>query len=195
MINFHLILGIIAGLLSMLAVVPYIKDIIHGTTRPNVVSWSLWVLLLVISIWAQISDGSSWSVIFLVGDLIGTSSIVVLCLMGYGYGKYGAVEWVCLALSVLAIILWQVTNEPLLAIICAVVADATAAVPTVVKTYRDPWSEVPTGWFMVALGGILAILSTIIWNSTNLLFPLYILLINGIIGLVALTGRRLKKLV
>ena len=175
------------------AVIPYIKDILYGTTRPNVVSWSLWVLLLSISIWAQISSGASWSVIFIIGDLIGTSSIVVLCILGYGYGKYGYIEWTCLALAIVAIILWQVTNQPIIAIICALFADMLAAVPTIVKTYRDPLSEAWLGWFIISFGGILAVLSTTIWNPANLIFPVYIAIINGIIGTLSLTGRYLNN--
>ena len=137
----HLILGIISGILGVVAAVPYIKDILHGSTRPNTVSWALWVLLLLISILAQISAGASWSLVFLIGDFLGTSAVLILCLGGYGYKEYGWIEWVCLALAIIAIVSWQLTNQPILAIVFAIIADFMAAVPTVIKAYRDPWSE------------------------------------------------------
>ncbi len=193
MFDWHLVLGIVAGVISFGAIIPYIKDIVYGTTRPNVVSYILWTVLLLISILAQISAGASWSIAFLVGDLIGTSLVTALCLTGYGYGKYGKIEWVCTGLAVLAIVSWKFTNEPVLAIIFAIIADLMAAVPTVVKTYRDPWSEIPTTWFMIACAAILSIASTTIIDFPNLLFPVYLLLVNGTTGTVAFLGRKMQR--
>ncbi|MBX4189608.1 hypothetical protein KW785_03405 [Candidatus Parcubacteria bacterium] len=192
MFNWHMALGILAGVIPFLAIIPYVKDILHGTTRPNVVSYSLWVFLLIISIWAQVSAGTSWSIIFLIGDLVGTSSVVALCLFGYGYGKYGRVEWICTALAILAVVSWQATHEPVLAIIFAIIADLMAAVPTVVKAYKDPWSEIPTAWFMIAAAALLGIASSTIFDLPNLLFPTYLFLINGTVGVLAFFGRRFK---
>lgn len=191
--NWHVVSGAAAGVIAILAVFPYIKDILKRKTRPNTVSWSIWTLLLLISIFAQWSAGPSWSIILLIGDLIGTTTIVVLCVAGYGYGRYGQLEWTCLALAILAIALWQTTKEPVLAISFAIVADALASLPTVVKAYRDPWSEHPTMWFLIALGAFFGILSTTIFDAPNLLFPAYIFLVNGTIGLLALTGRGLRR--
>ncbi len=191
--NWHLLLGIIGGVIALLAVIPYIRDILKKTTRPNTVSWSIWAFLLLISILAQMSAGASWSIILLVGDFIGTGTIVIFCLIGYGYRKYGWIEWACLTLAILAIISWQTTQQPLLAIAFAVVADAMAAIPTLVKAYRDPWSEHPTMWLIIALGALLSILSTTILNPPNLLFPAYLLAMNGAIGIVALAGRGVNR--
>ncbi len=193
MFDWHLLLGILSGLISCFAIIPYIIDIIHGTTRPNIVSFSFWALLLAISIIAQISSGSSWSVILLMGDFIGTSTVVVFCLIGYGYKKYGKTELICTILAILAIVSWQVTHQPVLAIVFAVIADLMAAIPTVVKSYRDPESEFPTMWFLISFGAILSILSTTIFNLPNLLFPIYLFLINGTIGVFSLIGRAKQK--
>src|SRR5271154_545942 len=93
---------------------------------------------LSISILAQISAGASLSLIFLIGDLIGTSVVLILCLVGYGYAKYGWVERVCFCLAIIAIVSWQTTHQPVLALVFAIIADFMASIPTVVKTYRDP---------------------------------------------------------
>jgi len=190
--DWHIMLGIIAGLIAMFAVVPYIKDILHGTTRPNIFSWALWEILLITAVLAQFSAGASWSVAMVIGDVIGTGCVVGLCLFGYGYGKYGWLEWTCTALAVVAIVSWQTTQQPVLAILFAVLADALAATPTVVKAFRDPWSEAPTQFFLIAFASVLAVASSTIFNPANLLFPAYLLLVNGLIGSLAFFGRRLK---
>jgi len=192
-LDWHFILGITAGVLAFGAVIPYIKDILYGTTRPNIISYLLWVILLSISFLAQLSAGASWSAMLILGDLIGTSIVVVFCLVGYGYKEHGFLEWVCLALAIAAIISWQLTQQPVLAILFAVLADAMAAMPTLMKTYRDPWSELPITWLMIALGAFCAVFSTTIHNPANLIFPIYLLLMDGLIGFVALTGRIASK--
>ncbi len=193
MFDWHLIIGIVSGIIAMLAIIPYVKDILHGTTRPNIFSWSLWAALLLISLLAQLSAGASWSIIFLVGDLIGTSIVLVLAIIGYGYGKYGWIEWICLALAVIAIISWLITSQPLLAIFFALLADLMASVPTIVKSFKDPWSEDPPQFLLIAFASLLGIISTTIFDPANLAFPLYLLFVNGTIGITALVGRKLKQ--
>ncbi len=194
MFDWHIILGITAGLIALGAIIPYIEDILHGTTRPNVFSYALWAAILVISISAQVSSGASWSLILLVGDLLGVVAVVVLCLIGYGYKKYGKIEGVCTVLAVLAIISWQITEQPLAAIVFVIIADLLAAVPTIAKTYRDPRSEIPYTWLMVAFAALLGIASTTIFDLPNTLFHTSVFLINSTVGVLALHGRRSRKL-
>lgn len=186
MIEWHQILGTIGGLFAFLSIVPYIKDILHGTTRPNVVSYVLWCILLSISTLAQYSAGASWTIILVIGDLLAALTVVVFCFTGYGYKKYGPIEIICFVLAIVAIVLWQTTNNPLLAIIFSLVADILAGVPTIVKTYRDPKSELPLGWFMVAFGAFLSLISNTIFDLPNLLFPVWILIVNILVGVLAL---------
>ena len=196
--DWHLALGTVAGVLPLIAIIPYIKDILHGTTRPNIVSYSLWAFLLLIAILAQVSAGASWSVLMVVGDFIGTCIIVAFCLFGYGYSKYGLLEWICLSLAAVAIVLWYLTKQPLVAIlfavlaVLAVLADLMAAIPTLVKSYRDSWSELPVTYFIIALGSLCAILSTTIINPANLIFPVYLLLVNSLTATLAFVGRNKK---
>jgi hypothetical protein len=191
--NWHLIAGILGGLMAFLSIIPYAKDILHGTTRPNIVSNILWFLIIIIYAFAQISSGASWSLLLIMGDLLGVLSVVIFCIAGYGYKKYSWVEYSCFILGLAAIVLWQVTSHPIWAICFAAAADFIAGVPVIVKTYRDPWSEHPFPWLIVFVGSILGILSTTIWDVPNLLLPFDILFINGLVALLAFFGRRLKS--
>ncbi len=192
-IDWHIIVGSLGGLIAFLSIVPYVMDILRGTTRPNIASYSLWAFLIFISMMAQIEAGASWSLILLIGDLLAVLIVLLFCVTGYGYKKYSWIEYICFTLGILAIILWQITSQPLLAIGFAVLADLIASIPTVVKTYRDPWSELPFAWFLVAFGAMLGIVSTTIWNLENILFPLNILIINGTVAVIAFWGRRTQS--
>ena len=152
--------GLAAGILQVLSAFPYLKDMLWGTTRPNLVSWSIWLFAVSISMAAQMSAGATWSLAVVASAVIMDGTIVLFALFGYGYTKFGRVEGICLALSLSAIILWQLTSNPLIALVFSISADAIAYIPTFVKSYRDPSSETVVVWFILAVTGLLGILAT-----------------------------------
>ena len=170
---------------------PYIRDILRGgETKPNAVSFFLWTVLQGIALVAQIKAGASWSIVIVFFVTMNTAIITVLALIGYGYRKYGKIDLFCFILAVAAIVGWQVTGSPVVAIILAVVADFFASYPTVAKTYREPRSEQLTGWMLITIASILGVLSTDRWDIANLAFPMYLVLVNGTIFSLAYFGRR-----
>lgn len=188
--EWHLIVGIVAGIVQAISVVPYIKDMLHGETRPNVVTWFLWMVIQIIIIAAQFSAGASWSVIILIVMTLNTMAVLLLCLKGYGYKKYGKIDFVCFLLAILAIVVWQITNEPVLAIVFSVVADFFALAPTIVKTYREPNSESAFPWFLNVVAGVLAVISTTKFDLANVLFPVYYIVTDSSLVILMLRGRR-----
>ena len=188
----HVILGTIARLMPIAATFPYVKDILHGNTRPNTLTWGVWALITIIAVLAQFNAGASWSIVMVIADSLSIFIIFGLCLYGFGYRTYGWLEAICFLLAIIAIVAWQVTHQPVLTIIFSIVADLFAALPTVVKAWRDPWSETPYPWLMVAFGGLCAVASTTIFDEANILFPAYLFVINAITGFIALIGRHSK---
>jgi hypothetical protein len=192
--DWHFLFGIASGVLSVASLVPYIRDVLRGgDTKPNAVSFFLWTVLEVIALIAQIQAGASWSIIILIGVTFNTTLVTILALIGYGYKEYGKTEVICVIFAVLAIVIWQVTGEPVLAILLSILADAFASIPTLVKTYKYPESEHAFSWFLITLGGICGILATNIFNTANLAYPIYSLLMYGAIFAFAYFGRKLER--
>src|SRR4051812_28698075 len=117
--DWHVLLALMAGLIQLSSIVPYIYDMIKGATRPNLVSWLLWTIVLLIGIFAQFSAGASWSVVLLIFSAFNTGLVTVLILFGYGYRKYGPIDIACFILALGAIAGWQLTGDPVLAIVLA----------------------------------------------------------------------------
>lgn len=184
--NWYATAGIIAGILQAFSAIPYIRDMFVGKTRPNAVSYVIWGFLALIAVFAQLSAGASWSIILIAVVAFNTCFIATLSLVGYGYTKYGLVDWVCLALGVVAIVVWQITSNPITALLFAVSANIISAIPTVVKTYREPHTELAFAWLIIVAASFLGILSTTQWDTANLLFPIYFLLESFIICGLAL---------
>ena len=184
-------LAALSGVLAVAAGWLYIRDILKGgETRPNAVSFFLWTVLQAIALMAQIKEGASFSVVIVIMVTLNTGVVTVLALIGYGYRKYGKTDIYCALLVVAAIAGWRVTGNPVLAIGFAIVGDLFAAVPTMVKTKKDPYSEHLPAWGIIVAASIFGVLSTDRLDAANLAFPLYLVVSNGIIFALALFGRR-----
>ncbi|HVV39429.1 MAG TPA: hypothetical protein VHD31_03890 [Candidatus Paceibacterota bacterium] len=183
--DWHAWVGVTAGILQVGSIVPYIWGMLHGTTRPNIVSWGLWTVLQGISVAALWSAGASWPILILIAATFNTLLVLVLCLFGYGYKKYDLTDTICLVLAVVAILLWYITSQPLLALILAIAADFCATVPTIIKAWKDPHSEAVWSWFIVIFASGLSLVATTRFDASNLIWPIYIVIACGFItGLV-----------
>jgi hypothetical protein len=188
--DWHVLLAVGAGAIQFLSIVPYVRDMLWGKTRPNIVSWTLWTILQLIAVLAQLSSGFSWSMLLLVAMTINTAFVVALAAMGYGYRHYGALDWTCGGVGVAAIALWLYTGEPLIALVLSVFADFIVAVPTIAKVIREPHSENVPAWFLVAVASLATLGSITDVTVSNLLYPTYLLLVSGLVTALAFFGRR-----
>jgi hypothetical protein len=191
--DWHIIFAIIAGVLSIASVVPYLYSMLKGTTRPNVISWSLWFFIQAIFVAAQWSSGASYSIVLPLAGVIAVSLVVILGLFGYGYKKYGPIDFVCLILVVGSIILWKLTNDPSVALWLSVAADFIAAIPTCIKSYKDPASESSLAYLIAIFASVATIFSTTLYDFPNLAWPVYIIFTNSLIVSLILLGRKTKS--
>ncbi len=191
--DWHAGFALVTAVITIVAVVPYLRDMLYGTTRPNLVTWGLWLLIQAIFISAQFSSGASWSVVLPLMEMVTVGIVFFLGLFGYGYKKYGRLDGVCLAIALAAIVLWQLTDEPMVALVLSVFADFVAVLPTFKKAYLDPKSETPSAYLLVVIASIFAAASTTIFDVANLMWPIYIGVLNGTVLVLILLGRKRFK--
>lgn len=189
-IEWHAVVGAAGSILLLGLAFPYIRSIVKSTTRPSAVSWFGWALLAGIASAAQFSKGVDWSLAVPVITTLSTTSIFVFAAFK------GRVVWTrhdraCLALAALAIVLWAITKEPLVAILLSMAADFFVTIPTIGKTLEDPSSEPHILWTLYASGAFLEVLATRQLTVYNLLFPVYTVVGSGIIA--ALAWRAVRK--
>lgn len=190
-VSWYVVAATLSGVFSVAAGVIYIKDILQGgETKPNAISFFLWTVLQAIALFAQIKSGATLSVVIVIFVTLNTAVVTALALTGYGYREYGKVDFFCLVLAIAAIVGWQVTGNPVLAIGFAIVGDVFAFVPTAVKTYKEPRSEHVPAWALITVASVLGVLSTDRWDTTNLAFPLYLVVSNGTIFSLAYFDRK-----
>ncbi len=177
--SYFVIIGIIIGSVGTLW---YLINTIRGNVKPNRVSFLLWSIAPLIAFAAEIQKGVGIQSLmtFSVGFLP-----LLIFLASFVNKK---AEWkltrfdvTCGALSLLGLVLWGITKESDIAILLSITADGLAAIPTVVKSYNHPETEIGWLWLTAAINGLFTLLTVVDWTFAHYGFPLYILLINLII--------------
>ena len=144
-------LGMLAGIVTFLAYIPYIYGMLKSRTRPDRATWWIWAVLGIIIAASYRSSGgidSSWSPI---GNSVGIIAIALLSLK-YGEGGYTKLDIGCLIGAAIGIAAWFLTNQPVIALIIATAIDMVGAIPTITKTYYRPEGEDMTAWSMFLMG-------------------------------------------
>lgn len=97
------------------------------------------------------------------------------------YWKITKFDIACGLLSVLGIILWQITKVGNIAIAFGILADGFALLPTVIKSYKFPETESSFPWFTSFLAAVIVFFAVGSWSFQTAAFPLYLVLANGVV--------------
>jgi hypothetical protein len=195
------VFGVLAGVVGVVDTVPYVRDIVRGTTRPHRGTWFIWGMLAVVVCVSQRADGASWSLVMAGTQAVLTSLIFVLAIRR-GEGGLGATDGMLIAIAAGGMAAWVVVDEPVIATACVIAADLIAAAMMVPKVYRDPGSETLMTFALAGVGGALATGAVGATDASLLCYPIYYCLVNWAIALLihhrrvalgvsaALVGRR-----
>jgi hypothetical protein len=184
MLEYIVLIGAICSLFGALA---YIRSMFRGQTNPNRATWFMWFVAPFIATAASVSSGFIWSVIPVF--MSGVSPLLIFAASFFSkkaYWKHTSFDYVCGGISALALVLWYLTNNPNLAIVFAIISDALAAVPTIVKAWRHPKTESTWPFTIGMLSPLTSFIAASIWSFSELAFPAYLIAINAIILLAIL---------
>lgn len=158
----------------------------HRTTR---------FVILVITVVATISLFAQHDrvAIWLIGIASVFSMVIFLLSLKYGMGGWAKKDIFCLLIALGGIVLWQTTKDPALALYASIASDLTGMVPTLIKTFRLPHTEVWTVFFLDTLAAGLNLLAVNRWVVQEFSYPLYIVLINLVMVFLVLRPKLLRK--
>ena len=180
-----------SALITIGAIVPYIRDIIHGDTKPNIVSWMTWTLITCLTTVAELSAGD-WKTAVLTGAAMMETAAVVVLGFRYGYVRYTRFDILCQIAALIGLTLWLAFDSPLTAVIASVAIDLVAAFPTFRHSWLSPHEET---WPTFAMSGVGACIALFALNSYTLIsvsFPLYMVILNISIAGTILVARRVR---
>jgi hypothetical protein len=172
-------LVIIGAVVQLLGIASYIKDTLKGTTKPNRVSWLLWSVTPLIATAAALADGVRWAVLPVFMSGFGPLLVFIISFVNKkSYWKLGKFDYLCGFFSVLALVLWGITKEPVIAIIFSIVSDGFAAAPTLVKIWESPESESKGPYATGLFNSMTSFAAVKTWNFSSFGFAAYLTIMN-----------------
>lgn len=187
MLNVHFVfLGAAIGTIGQAF---YVADTIRGRNQPNRVTWLLWAVAPLLAFAVEINDHVGLQA--LLTFTVGFGPLVVFCasfVNRKAVWKLGPLDYTCGALSVGGTIGWIVTRQGLVALGAAVVADALAGVPTLVKSWKRPESESASVYIGSFFNAVITLLTVKHLSAPVVTFPLYIAVI-AFVETVLVAGR------
>lgn len=183
---------LIAIALRLLGGANYLLATWRGRVKPNAVTWFFWGIAPLIAFTAQIQEGVGIAAWMSLGLAVGPLAICCVSIIRRdARWKITRFDFACGLFAIAGLILWQLTDNPLIAIWFAIAADIAGGVPTIRKTYKRPDTEKPLPYFLTIVSMAITLLTIQTWNIASAAFPIYILLIN--IVLFTLGARRKSK--
>ena len=173
---------IIGTLIGAAGSVAYLIDTVKGKVKPNRVSFLLWSIAPFIAFFAQVKQGVGLEALMTFSTGFLPLTVFIASFVNkQAEWKLTRFDILCGVLSLLGLALWMITKVGNVAIFFSIVADGLAAVPTIVKAYKYPDTEIAWPWIASVLGVILTLLTLSTITFTNSGFIIYILIANMLI--------------
>ncbi len=145
------ILLILSALLAIIGSTIYMVSIARGRTKPHRTTRFVLLIVVALNFVSVLAAGGNPGAALYAGIVCFFALAYSVMSIGRGMGGSSVFDWVCLILSLIGIVAWQVTDQPVLGIYFAVTADFIAYLPAFVKTWRHPNTESP--WLYICSFG------------------------------------------
>jgi hypothetical protein len=178
--TFHALMGMAAGVLSLIAYPVYIRDILKGETKPSKVTWWVLALLNALLTASYYVAGARDTIWIPISYTIGFSVIALLSLK-YGEGTWEKSDWICLLGAAISLLAWWVFQSAKLALYLIIITDFVGLAPTIYKTYKRPWTESRQSWVIALIASALNVVAIENWTPSISLYPIYVVLTNAFI--------------
>ncbi len=199
------ILNIIAATITLLAALVAFIRMWHcmrrGTARPNLFTWFVWAILafvLLKSEWEAV--GITWTLSLLFNDLacilITAIALSVQTVRNLNklldsqkptkkeWCKNNAVELACLVAIGVATLVWWKTSSALTALVCYLVIDCTAVVPTLYALWGDYGAEDFFEWILFQIANTAVIFTVSEFTFEQLVYPVTVCMIALMVNVV-----------
>lgn len=170
---------IVGTLIGAVGSVAYLIDTVKGKVKPNRVSFLLWSIAPLIAFFAQITQGVGLEALMTLSTGFLPLTVFIASFVNkQAEWKLTKFDVICGILSIVGLVLWMITKVGNVAIFFSIVADGLAAIPTLVKAYKYPDTEIAWPWIATVIGVILTLLTLSTLTFANSGFILYILVVN-----------------
>jgi hypothetical protein len=125
-----------------------------------------------------------------VAQLVGGVTILLLA-AERGVGGTSRIDLGLGAIATAGLVGWYLAGDPTVATVCVVLADCTAVIMMLPKTYAHPYSETRSAFVLSALSGVFAMAAVGSLDFGLLLYPAYFAIADTLV-IALITYRRLE---
>jgi len=157
----------------------YVIDIVRKKVRPNLVSWFFWTLAPFLGVFFQLKAGAGLS--FLPIFVAGLGSLLVMIVAfatKNGFWKITKFDVVCGVFSALALVIYIVTHNLGVSVLFAILSDALASMPTFVKSWKFPETEMWGPYLLPIFSNTVGLLIIKDWSFSIYSFGIYFLILD-----------------
>ncbi len=183
-----ILLAVFASVIGIIFTIPYVRDIFKGRTKPHSYTWLIWVITQGIATAGVFKGGGGWGGYNLAIATIINAGIFFLSIK-YGTKNVTLHDKIALVGALLAIGVWQILKNPLLAVILVSFIDVVGYFPSFRKTFQEPWSETLSSWIGFTTANLFAILALDQYNSLTLSYLISITGANAIMAFICIFRR------
>ena len=159
-----------------------------STVRPHRITWGLCTVEGILAFISEVQQhvGIASLTTLMLGLMPGLVLIVTFIAKN-GSWEVTTFDYICGALSVLGLIYWLVSNQPLIGLLSFVVADQLAALPTLRKAWLDPASEQYAPFLMGSIYTGITLLTLQQFTTAGAAFPGAICVLDAIVAFLVIT--------
>lgn len=183
------LIGKTAGVLSLLAFIPYIVATLRGRNRPNRATWIIWSAVGVSLLASYVAAGARETVWVTAANLAAFVFILILSAK-YGVGGWTVFDGLCLFGAAFGFVLWWWFDSPLPTLYSGLFVDFVGALPTIRKSWVQPESEDLLTWVLFVAANALNLFALREWNLVMASYPVYMVFISGLMVAVLVLRRK-----
>lgn len=185
--------GLLSALLCFFAFLPYLRDTLFRTTRPQRASWLIWSVLSSIAFAAQVYEGASASLWFAGAQVAGTVNVFAASIFRGTGGITSRRDCAVLSVAGIGLVLWYFTDTAAYALAITIAISLLGGTVTVAKAYARPESETGVTWLLSLFGSITAMFAVGTPDPVLLAYPVYLFVLNGAILVAMALGQSVDR--
>lgn len=179
---------VIAGILFLVAFIPYIRAILKKQTKPAKASWLIWATLDSITFAGMLVKHTLNGQ--MLGAIVGAWMVAILALK-YGKPGWSKLDKFCLGGAFIGIALWQLSGNPVVGMSISLALVFIGAFPTFKTAWNHPEEEDRTAWLIYWLSCVFALIAIPAWTIADAAQPIVFTVIETV--MVYLTWIRSRK--
>ena len=188
MFDQYTLFAIAAVLLATARYGTYFYTIYQGQTKPHAFSWLLWGVVTGVGTFAQFeldAGPSAWALAFV------SVTCLLIAMLSFFIGEkdYTKSDWFALVGCVIAIPVWKMTGNPLMALCVIIIIDVLTYWPTIRKSYHKPDTEPPISYGFAGMRYFLMLFAVPDPTWENLMYPFFLMATDWGFGLYIVIRR------